>query len=58
MEDFYVTSSQNLLNSGDWFCVMELEYTKWFLRFSRRYTAMSTVALLVASLELHHMSRM
>jgi hypothetical protein len=36
------------LNSGLRFCGMELKYTKRFLRLSRHFTAISTVALIVA----------
>jgi hypothetical protein len=36
------------LNSGHRFCGMKLEHTKRFIGFSRHFTAMLTVALLVA----------
>jgi hypothetical protein len=44
-EDFYGTYPENPTEHG--FCGMELEHTKRFLRLSRHFTAMSTVALLV-----------
>jgi hypothetical protein len=40
---------KTLLNSGHRLCGMELEHTKCFLGLSRHFTAIPTVALIVAT---------
>lgn len=54
---FIELSLETLSDCAYRFCGMELEETKFFLRFSHHFTAMSTVVLLVAFVQITSLLR-